>query len=172
MNVCTVSPDSHHTFLIVTALIIVFGGWIALTAIHHAITRLRISSTEEFMAANERLTTGIELLKEFHGHSLRVQCHLLSRDLIQVTKYAERNVSLCLHKYYQLPNERERINSLLNLLNENRTLKAEAVLITLIYFTPLPTWLMLVEMNDVMDFYSTRWFPLFQAYTAEFLDCL
>ncbi len=50
--------------------------------------RLRIATAEEFAEANERLIAGIQLLTEFQGRSLRIHCHLLFGDLIQVTRYA------------------------------------------------------------------------------------
>jgi hypothetical protein len=168
---CKIPPGTNPTFMLVTFIFVIFGVWIAFTAIHHAITRLRISTAEEFAEANERLIAGIQLLTEFKGRSLRIHCHLLSGDLIQVTRYAERHVSNCLHKYYRIPNERKRFAKLFNFLNENRILRTNAVFITILYFTPFLTRLLLSETKSAMDFYSTRWLPMLRSYAIEFPDC-
>jgi len=130
---CTVPPGADPTVLI-TLLCVGFGLLIAFTAVHHAITRLRIVTAKEFTHLNECLIDGLGLVSEFKGRELYTHCYLVSIHLIQVTLFAARHVSLCVDKYYSMPHEQARSSLRLNLLEDNRKLKRSAIFIAFISF--------------------------------------
>lgn len=167
---CTMPPGANATVFI-TLLCIIFGLLIAFTAVHHAITRLRIVTAKEFTDLNECLIDGLGLISEFKGRELRAHCHLISIHLIQVTLFAARHVSLCVNKYYSLPNEQVRLSLLLDLLEDNRKLKQSAIFVAFISFMPFLTDITFRKTNDALQFYSTRWLPMIRTYAIEFPEC-
>lgn len=167
---CTMPPGANATVLIML-ICIVFGLLIAFTAVHHAITRLRIVTAKEFTDLNECLIDGLGLIPEFKGRELRAHCHLVSIHLIQVTLFAARHVSLCVNKYYSLPNEQVRLSLLLDLLEDNRKLKQSAIFIAFISFMPFLADITFRKTDNALQFYSTHWLPMIRTYAIEFPEC-
>jgi hypothetical protein len=167
---CTLPPGASATVLI-TLICIVFGLLIAATAIHHAVTRLRIVNAQEFTDLNECLIDGLGLFSEFKGRELRSHCHLVSLHLVQVTLYIARHVSLCVDKYHSLPNEQVRLSLLLDLLEENRKLKNRAIFIAFISSMPFLAQTTSRRTHYALNFYSTRWLPMVKTYALEFPEC-
>jgi len=167
---CTMPPGASATVFI-TLLCIIFGLLMAVTAVHHAITRLRIVTGKEFADLNECLIDGLGLVSEFKGRELRTHCHLISIHLIQVTLFAARHVSLCVDKYYSMPHEQARLSLLLNLLEDNRKLKRSAIFIAFISFLPFLTDITLRKTTYALQFYSTRWLPMVHTYAVDFPEC-
>jgi hypothetical protein len=164
-------PSGASATVFIMLLCIAFGLLIAFTAIHHAITRLRIVTGNEFADLNECLIDGLSLLSEFKGRELRAHCHLVSIHLIQVTQFAARHVSVCVNKYYSMPNEQVRLSLLLALLEDNRKLKKRAVFIAFISFMPFLANLTFRRTHYALQFYSTRWLPMLKTYAIEFPEC-
>jgi hypothetical protein len=167
---CRIPPGVDPTKSIVTILCVIFSAVILVSAIFHFLVRLRIGTAAEFDKANDRLLASTPLLASLKGKYLRQHCKTVSRDLIQVTGFAGKRASLCLHEHYA-SYDRDRIRSIFNFINENKDLRFDAVLIRVIYYVPFFTNLMARKTKATVHHYATGWRALFEQYTTENPEC-
>jgi hypothetical protein len=119
-------PPPGADFTIGTILCVFIALLIAVTAIFHAISRLRISTPEEFRAANKRLSAGMELIIWLRGEELHQHCHLVSRDIIRITGFVQRHVSICFHNHRSSYSEdRYKMAAMMLFLRENKSLRID-----------------------------------------------
>jgi len=169
MNLPCVPPDKHSEITVAMMICVSIAIIIFISAVHHAITRLHIATPAEFQKANDRLSTGIPLLVSLEGKELRHLCRDISRDLIQVTGFAEKHLSECFHKYY--PRHRSQIGLMLRLMKENRVLRTEAVILRFLCFLPIVFRPPVRRTNATTRSYLDGWLPMFERYKVEYPEC-
>lgn len=169
---CDPPPGMNTDFTLSMVLCGMFGIAIAITAVYHAITRLRTTTRDEFLKANERVRESIPLLALLQGKPLRRECRVLSRDLILITGYAGKRISACLHQYYfSTPWQSARMRSLMLFMGESKALHTDAVFVTFLYFIPLLTRPMAKYARTTAERYSTQWLTLLEQYKIENPEC-
>jgi len=103
---------------------------------------------------------------------LRQHCRLVSRDVIQITGFAQRHVSICFHNHRSsYSNDRYKMAAMTLFMQENKSLRADGVVITVLYFISLVIGPLVKQTKAAMDRYSTMWLPLFEQYTIENPEC-
>lgn len=146
--------------LIALSLCVTLGVVIFLSAVHYAIVRLRTATQEEFKAANDRLGANIPNLATFKGKDLRRLCRAISYDIIQVTGFAEKRVSLCLHE--RGTTQMQRL-IMIEFLWENKALRFDAVIVRLLYCLPFVRPVHFAT-KTIADKYSVGWTRLLQRF--------
>jgi hypothetical protein len=169
---CDPPPGPDPSFSIITGVCITFAAIVAVSSIFQAISRLRISSPEEFREANKRLAAGMGLIISLRGKALRQHCRRVSRDVIQVTGFARRHVSICFHNSYSsYSRQRSKMAAMMLFIQENKLLRTDGVFIAVLYFIPLLTSPLVKQTKATMNRYSASWLPLFEQYTIENPEC-
>jgi hypothetical protein len=167
---CDIPPGADFSLAMIICVFI--AVLIAVTAIFHAISRLRISTPEEFREANNRLSNGREMVVPLKGRRLRQHCRLISRDVIQITGFAGRHVSICFHGHHSdYAQNREKRAAMMLFMDENKSLRSDGIVIAILYYLPLMIRPLVKQTKSAMDRYSAMWLPLFEQYTIENPEC-
>jgi len=169
LNAPCLPPDKNAEAQLVVILCIMFGFVIFITAIYHAVTRLRIVSPKEFQEANRRLQATVPLLSTLQGRPLRRLCISISRDLVQVTGFTQKHLSRCFHEHYStIRKDMGRMGTMIGFMAENKALRTDAIIIRCFPFTLRARTLRTIE---AAAHYSTQWSPLLRQFRMDNPAC-
>lgn len=163
----TIPPDKNSETIIALSMCVTIGLIVLLSAVYYAIVRLRTATQEEFKEANDRLGASIPNLAMLKGKELRRLCRSISYDIIQVTGFAEKQVSLCFHEHGATHDQRL---SMLEFMWENKALRVDAVVVRLLYCLPFIRPLRSTT-KRMTEQYSTEWMRLLQRFRFKNPEC-
>jgi hypothetical protein len=165
-------PPPGAEFFVTAALITCLCVAIITITVYtvHAITRENTISRDEFKDATERIMNRIPFLTVRQGEDVRWLCWAISRDLIRVTKFVQREVFNCYHET-RASQDTERIMSMIEILKETGRIQRTAQIIKLsLYCKPLFYFSFEATTRTTARFLS-RWTGLLREYRLKHPEC-